>query len=328
MPFVSVIAPAFNVGPSVERAFSAMRDQSFPDFELIVCDDGSSDGTFEACSSAAAGDERMRVVRLPHGGVCAARNAGIELARGDALAFLDMDDAPHPLWLEGLVRGLEEADLSVGGYEVRDSEGLLMHDTSAVGDSSQGPLRLTSDEFRVALFSNSLMYQGYVWNKLFRRDLVEGPVPLRFRDGVSRNEDRLFVFEYLERAVAVAFAGEPRYTYFAHPLTGEYRSSWASELAAFDVMVDRLGESSAPLSEEALRFAERDCYRATAELLVSAASAGHDDARWLAERLCALSGRGFRFDEYSDSFRLFLDEALALARSLLADAASGRTARA
>ncbi|HVF37605.1 MAG TPA: glycosyltransferase family 2 protein, partial [Sphingomicrobium sp.] len=97
-PAISVVMPVYNRADSVGRAVASVLAQDFPDFELIVVDDGSTDGTAEAVSAEI--DPRLRLIRLPgNAGGNAARNRGIEAARAPLIAFLDSDDAylPHKL---------------------------------------------------------------------------------------------------------------------------------------------------------------------------------------------------------------------------------------
>ena len=112
MPAVSVIVPAHNAAGLLPRCLDALADQSFPRFEAIVVDDGSSDGTAEV---AEAHRLAPRVVRLPGGaGAGRARAAGVEAAAGHLLAFTDADCEPTPAWLAEGLAALEHADLVQG----------------------------------------------------------------------------------------------------------------------------------------------------------------------------------------------------------------------
>ncbi|HYG55797.1 MAG TPA: glycosyltransferase family 2 protein [Burkholderiales bacterium] len=103
-PAVSVILPAYNAAATLGFAVQSVRRQTWRDWELIVVDDGSRDGTAELAQELARLEGRLRLIRQPNRGVSAARNAGIEAARGRYLAFLDADD----LWLpRKLARQLE-----------------------------------------------------------------------------------------------------------------------------------------------------------------------------------------------------------------------------
>jgi len=95
-PKVSVILPAYNTETTVARAINSIREQTFPDWELIIADDGSTDQTAEIAAQAARDDRRIRLHRCPHRGLVPTLNEAIELARGPFLARMDADDESSP----------------------------------------------------------------------------------------------------------------------------------------------------------------------------------------------------------------------------------------
>ena len=103
MPRVSVIMPVYNTGKYLRETVDSLLKQTFRDFELILVDDGSTDGSGDACDAYAAKDPRVRVKHGRNGGICASRNAGLELARGEWVAFSDHDDYVEPDMLATLV---------------------------------------------------------------------------------------------------------------------------------------------------------------------------------------------------------------------------------
>ena len=93
MPSISVILPVQQGEPYLEKCVESVRNQSFQDWELLIIDDGSSDGTPAICDRCAKEDDRIRVFhRHKSGGFSEARNVGLKEARGDHIAFLDVDD--------------------------------------------------------------------------------------------------------------------------------------------------------------------------------------------------------------------------------------------
>lgn len=113
-PAVSVIVPAHNAAPTLERTLRAALSQTVSDIEVIVVDDGSSDGTADVASSLAREDSRLRLIGQANAGVAAARNAGLAAARAALVAPLDADDLWHPEKLERQAAHLEAAGSAAG----------------------------------------------------------------------------------------------------------------------------------------------------------------------------------------------------------------------
>jgi glycosyltransferase involved in cell wall biosynthesis len=119
-PTVSVVMPVRNRPVQVLEAIESVREQTMPDWELIVVDDGSTDDTADVVARAASADPRIRLVRRPASGVCAARNAGIDAAVGEWLAFLDSDNTWVPHFL-GVMSAYLEAKALRAGHAVIDT---------------------------------------------------------------------------------------------------------------------------------------------------------------------------------------------------------------
>ncbi|MFT4257833.1 MAG: glycosyltransferase [Pseudoxanthomonas sp.] len=123
---VSVVMPAYNAAATLPASMRSVLVQSHSSLELLVIDDGSKDASRELAEHAAAEDARVRPLRLPrNGGVAAARNAGIEAACGEYIAFLDSDDQWHPHKLRAQLHALQASGAQVGyaGYRRVDAAG-------------------------------------------------------------------------------------------------------------------------------------------------------------------------------------------------------------
>lgn len=117
MPAVSVIMPAYNVEPYIEAAVHSVLRQTFHDFELIVVDDGATDGTYEAARHAAGRDPRVTIIRQPNAGLSAARNTALRASSAPFVALLDSDDLWAPGFLEkqlAILQGPGAPDIVTG----------------------------------------------------------------------------------------------------------------------------------------------------------------------------------------------------------------------
>ena len=101
---VSIIVPSYDCINSLKTCITSVLQQSHSNFEVILVDDGSSDGSGELCDRLAAEDERIQVIHKPNGGVSSARNAGIDVATGEYIAFCDSDDYLEPDYFASLLQ--------------------------------------------------------------------------------------------------------------------------------------------------------------------------------------------------------------------------------
>lgn len=106
-PRISIVLPTYNRQRTILRAVKSVQAQTFRNFELLVCDDGSADETLDTLQSSAAHDPRIRLFALSHRGANAARNYGLDNARGELIAFQDSDDEWAPEFLSELVGFLD-----------------------------------------------------------------------------------------------------------------------------------------------------------------------------------------------------------------------------
>jgi len=116
MPTVSIVIPAYNPGKDIIKCLDSLKAQTYTDFEAIIIDDGSTDGSEKICDQYASEDPRFRVIHKQNAGVSAARNQAMDLAQGQWVTFIDSDDWVDPEYLENMVesaRNTPEADVVV-----------------------------------------------------------------------------------------------------------------------------------------------------------------------------------------------------------------------
>lgn len=198
-PAVSVIITSYNLEQYLPRTLESVCTQSLTDLEIIAVDDGSSDRSVQVLEELAGRDPRIRVLQRSHGGPVAARNAGIEEARGEYLAFVDGDDMLEQDFLATLHAAgrREQADICKG-------ETLIVN--------PDGTSQATATNRSIRAMGSKLYFFGYWWSALYRRSLFEDH-HLRFdRDNIY-NEDLLFQNEALMLCRHLALADSVRYLY-------------------------------------------------------------------------------------------------------------------
>lgn len=125
-PLLSIIVPVYKVENYLQKCIDSILAQTFTDFELILVEDGSPDGCPALCDAAAAKDARIRVLHQKNGGLSAARNAGLDVARGEWIGFVDSDDYIAPEMYETLYKAVQNtgADLALCDYAAVDEAGI------------------------------------------------------------------------------------------------------------------------------------------------------------------------------------------------------------
>lgn len=208
-PLISVIIPAYNGEATIRRAADSVLNQSYPNVELVVVNDGSKDSTRDILEQLAAEHPNFRCVHQENGGVSKARNTGLAAAKGDYIAFLDADDEMLPECLEKLYRVSEKENCDiVAGPSIR-----VRPDGSRTlkGYGVEGkPLVWQGEEaLQNSLKDHPATYS--VWGKLYRREVLDG---IRFVEGKRIHEDSFFLFEVFGRELRMAVCAEPSIYYY------------------------------------------------------------------------------------------------------------------
>ena len=201
---ISIIVPVYKAEKYLNDCIDSVLEQTFPELEVILVDDGSPDHCPALCDAAAEKDSRIRVIHKPNGGLSSARNAGLNIARGNWVAFVDADDLLLPQAMEKAHRKAEEtgADVVMYAFQFSDEN----------GEVYPGWDTIVYDEVisRQELYNRLVigMYQS-MCNKLYRRRLFDG---LRFPEG-KRFEDTYTSPLLCERVRTMAGLPDSLYNY-------------------------------------------------------------------------------------------------------------------
>ncbi len=185
---ISVIIPVYKVEKYLDECVKSVVDQTYKDLEIILVDDGSPDNCPKICDEWASKDKRIKVVHKKNGGLSSARNAGLAIANGDYIGFVDSDDFINETMYEDLMQIMlsNKKNIVVSSPIIRNSDGKFSPYVVGSFVYKDGDSMLIKDYMEKFL---SLAIDATVWNKLFRRDFIK----TMFREG-RNNEDYLFMY--------------------------------------------------------------------------------------------------------------------------------------
>ena len=195
---ITVIIPIYNVGTYVEATIKSLLAQSYENIEIILVDDGSTDDSGGVCDKYAGIDKRITVIHKANGGVSSARNAGLEEAKGEYVAFVDGDDIVSADYIKSLYEMLKEnnVDMSVQVY-------YNMFSAKKEKSVAENIDRVMSaDEF--VEFEILGCRDTSVCVKLYRLEIIQS-YNIRFDESITNLEDMLFLFQYLNRCNRVFY---------------------------------------------------------------------------------------------------------------------------
>lgn len=205
-PLISVIIPVYNVAPYLRRCVDSLLAQTYPNYELILVDDGSTDDSPAICDVYKERYGRVRVMHQSNQGVSTARNHGIEAARGEYISFVDADDWVEPGFLQAFAEEVErhpEVDCVIQGFW--NHEGTAQKEPYAYYTDAAS---FCSELYR--LEEKKLI--GYVWNKLFRRALIiENRICFDFH--IPIGEDMLFCMSFIDLCKSTSILENTGYHY-------------------------------------------------------------------------------------------------------------------
>ena len=250
MPKISIIVPIYKAEAVLAKCVDSVLAQTCSDWELLLIDDGSPDGSGALCDDYAGQDDRVRVFHKSNGGVSSARNLGMAEAGGDHILFIDADDWVEPTACQTLLEALEGAGA--------DSAGCAHWNIQPDGGKWAEPGALPAgvygaEAIRTGIVDRLLgqrlgkpgeVLNGFIWRFLFSRQIIAGH-GLRFSGAYL--EDELFLMEYFCLAQRLVMVDKPLYYYLQNPASvtrnylPDYMDTFRRFLAAKEAVVARYG---------------------------------------------------------------------------------------
>ena len=257
---ISVIVPVYKVEKYLEKCVNSIRSQSYSDLEIILVDDGSPDNCGKICDEMALNDQRIRVIHQKNQGLAAARNAGLAIAQGKYVAFVDSDDTIENGTYLLLYNMIEHYDTDIAICEcrkVKESEVL--------------------EQVEYSKYENKVLDNNKLWelvfgqlnnsscNKLYKRSLIGD---LQFPQKVVHGEDLLFNIEYLAKCNIGVYNEAPVYNYLSRN-NSITRSSFNENVFFEIVTKDKAKDLVKKYMPIQMSKAELFCFRARMNVLRS-----------------------------------------------------------
>ena len=200
-PFFSIIVPVYNVEQYLHQCIDSILQQSFPYFELLLINDGSSDSSGVICDEYALKDKRIRVFHEQNGGVSIARNIGIENVKGQWIIFIDSDDWIDKETLNYVATNRKDADFIQFGF--RKTNGTVLEYSNIPNEI----LELSSQDY-----CNSKVYHPAICGYAIKLDVIK-KYNLKFPVGIKYGEDQVFILKALMCSSFVVVLNRHFYNY-------------------------------------------------------------------------------------------------------------------
>lgn len=206
---ITVIVPVYNVKNYLNACINSILEQTYSNLEIILVDDGSTDGSQDICDFYAKKDIRVKVFHTKNGGVARARNIGLEHATGDFISFIDSDDVINKSFYTVMLNLIQDCNVDVAMCSMqRFSEDSEINDLQIAASLDDSQV-VNTEMARAAVFGEYSMMYTSSSNKLYCKKNVEG---LRFAEG-RIYEDAHFIKQLLASPITIAHLDAPLYYY-------------------------------------------------------------------------------------------------------------------
>ena len=231
-PLISVIIPVYNVEKYIKRCLDSVINQTYENLEIILVDDGTPDNSGVICDEYAKKDERIKVIHKENGGLSSARNAGLDIAKGEYISFIDSDDYISDNFIERLYENLSEngAEIAQCGFKrtAKDSE---------EKDSVSESVKIYSGvEMLGHIHDEKGAETVVVWNKLYKAELF---CDVRFPVG-KIHEDEATTYKIFYKVKKVAMFDDKNYFYFFNENSITNKAFSLKKLDYIDALEERM----------------------------------------------------------------------------------------
>ena len=210
-PTFSIIIPIYNVEKYLTQCIESILNQTFTDWECILVNDGSTDGSGNICDNFVANDDRIKVIHKKNEGVSVARNIGIEVSKGEYIIFVDSDDWVDIDFLHVLNECIQDTDILFYGNKYHyENKNIVIHMPHAI--TCYQKEYIEREILQLKYNRENYEYYGYTWDKVFKRDIIETH-NIRFVPHLSLREDELFTSEYCRHIETLRVLSKPIYNY-------------------------------------------------------------------------------------------------------------------
>ncbi len=233
---ISIIVPAYNVENFLPTCIESIILQTYSNFELIIVNDGSNDSSGEICNSFAKIDPRIKVVHQENKGLVKARQAGLQVASGKYVLYIDGDDYVEDNFCELLIKETYnfDADIVIGGY-IRNYRGRMIKVKNILDDG-----RYENEGINMIwekmIFSGDFFSHGistYSWGKLFKREILI-PIQMSIPSNITIGEDAACVYPFISKTKRLVITSASNYHYVQH------QSSMLKSFSSVKSEIDKL----------------------------------------------------------------------------------------
>lgn len=212
-PYFSIIVPIYNIKEYINECIDSILDQTYPNFELILVDDGSTDGCDKICDTRKGEDDRIIVIHKPNGGLVSARKAGAEVAHGDYIICIDGDDWVDENLLTEASDIINKSDpdlISFGYYEAygEDYHAIIYNESKKYNRNE-----ISKEIFPALIYpSREEKFPNNIWAKVFKRELYL-ECQTSVNDYISMGEDTACVVPYVAKCNSIYMSDKCMYYY-------------------------------------------------------------------------------------------------------------------